>query len=218
MGNLRFLDVALMEGSVTRRRRTFLRGKRRNRFPLSGRLENNYIVIREDGNTRKRLNNERSRLLKEKEQRKNNVVDGIDRIPTSESNYEMTISNSPLDNPLLESKLSSPPSRPPISEYVNEFSGENHLEIIDNQSISIDNHMDSAKDAIIVLLLAILLVILVVNMVILIYEPAFRCVKRKLQKFIAENPTLIERRYKTIDKWLIQKVRRENPVRRTMFG
>lgn len=62
------------------------------------------------------------------------------------------------------------------------------------------------KNVIIAGILIGLLVVLSVNFIFLVYTPVVRYFRRKFGRFVDDNQTLIERRYKTIDKWLIQKV------------
>ena len=67
-------------------------------------------------------------------------------------------------------------------------------------------HFQSKKDVIIAGILIALTVMLMVIFVFLIYEPIVSFFRQKFGQFAKENKTLVERRYKTIDKWLIQKV------------
>ena len=67
-------------------------------------------------------------------------------------------------------------------------------------------HFQSKKDVIIAGILIALTVMLMVIFVFLIYEPIVSFFRQKFGRFAKENKTLVERRYKTIDKWLIQKV------------
>ena len=64
----------------------------------------------------------------------------------------------------------------------------------------------SINDAIIAGMLIALIVVFVITFVFLVYQPVLRYLRRNFGKVVSENQTLVERRYKTIDKWLIQKV------------
>jgi hypothetical protein len=194
-----------------------LRGNESDRFLGNGRSTYWYEETREERNLRTpgEMGSSES------------IVDASDRNHKNQysySNYEFTTTNDVGRLPSPESD----PSRSFIStsDDVHRSSGDDMdsnigLGDIDalprnhehkerrqqNGDYPIDDSGNGFKDIIIMGILVGLIVILVINFVFLVYEPVVQFVKRKLRRLAAENPRIIERRYKTIDRWLIQKVR-----------
>ena len=109
----------------------------------------------------------------------------------------------------VESTAHSEPSSPSSSMYIelNEpTSFKTNPALYTNRRVQEQAEIHSIKDVVIASILIVLIVILMINFVFLIYEPTVRFCRRFFGRLANENQTLVERRYKTIDKWLIQKV------------
>lgn len=124
------------------------------------------------------------------------------QLPVTEQNLKpATFNNSTLKLALPSGLLSSSLLHNNLNDPTNSVSDRQLQEII----YEIE-HFQSKKDVIIAGILIALTVMLMVIFLFLIYEPIVSFFRQKFGRFAKENKTLVERRYKTIDKWLIQKV------------
>lgn len=178
-----------MGNDLARRKRKLLRGNGvRN------------LERREEHNSVKTFHYERRRILAEDLESigKSGVYDGHRerKQESSKSNYSIKTANA------LSQSASS--SFSPESDYSND-SADNSVGLsnIDTEG---QQHIPSTKDIVISGVLIALIIMLFINMVLLVYKPVVGFFRRRFRRFVSENQTLIERRYKTIDKWLIHKV------------
>ena len=137
--------------------------------------------------------------------------------------YETMKSNDKLTAPYGSSSLPPTPKQLIVpfnqntvnGDNINERSHDSNNNSNNNNNSSSNNNnrqqyeqqqVHSMKNVIIAGILIGLIVVLSVNFIFLVYKPVVRYFRRKFGRFVDDNRTLIERRYKTIDKWLIQKV------------
>ena len=113
---------------------------------------------------------------------------------SNKSNLQLTLSSGFLSSSLLH---------PNLNEQTTAVS---HHFLRTNRQLQEVEEFQSIKDVIIAGILIALTVVLMVIFVFLVYDPLVTFFRRKFGKFVGEDKTLVERRYKTIDKWLIQKV------------
>lgn len=114
------------------------------------------------------------------------------------STFKMALPTGLLSSSLLHSNRNDPTT--PVSDRF--LRTNRHL-----QDFAQDvEYFHSKKDVIIAGILIALTVMLVVIFLFLVCEPIVSFFRQKFGRLASENTTLIERRYKTIDKWLIQKV------------
>jgi len=123
--------------------------------------------------------------------------------------YEILKSNNKLDTPSLSSSL-PPTSKEIIAPFVDttyevDAGNINHGTLDDNFQQHEQQQIHSMKNVIIAGILIALIIVLTMNFIFLVYEPVARFLRRKFRRFASENKSMIERRYRTIDKWLIQK-------------
>jgi hypothetical protein len=234
MDNLALLETggAVMKDGLAARKRSVLRGNEGDRLSRTDRLEDNYEETREERDAKTFLSNEHHRISEELRSKDKIDFDSSDsnrKDNSSKSNYKLISTNTSVRAPSSEpdpSRSSASSSLSPISDNVYEPSMDNtgridslsHKHGYRHQQQTRDDHLiddrgggKSIKDIIVMGILIGLLVILVVNTVFLVYKPVVRFFKRKFRRLSTVHQTIIERRYKTIDKWLIQKV---SPVKR----
>ncbi len=112
----------------------------------------------------------------------------------NKSNLKLTLSSGFLSSSLLHPNLNEQTTA--VSDHF----------LRTNRQLQELEESQSIKDVIIAGMLIALTVVLMVIFVFLVFDPLVTFFRRKFGKFVGEDKTLVERRYKTIDKWLIQKV------------
>lgn len=188
-----------IEASSTRMQQKRFRGNRGDRFQTNG--------VMDSSDEPEIFHFERRRMrgmpvLKEKLNSNSNIhLDGKNE--TMKSNDKLTAPYGSSSIPPISKPLIGPLDENTVNTgNINEnFHDENNGQQYEQQQ-----QVHSMKNVIIAGILIGLIVVLSVNFVFLVYTPIVRYFRRKFGRFVNDNETLIERRYKTIDKWLIQKV------------
>ena len=212
------------EDALHSRKHVLLRGVGNGSVSRTDRLNEIQNGNLENIGGRKILENERKRILKQKISKDVTGAGGLHGIrgfDPSNLNFERIRTIEPSRSSL--SSTSTPMSANEVDSTRNyAHSTDNLSHAYQNQqqnqtlsNSSVDDGMNndgvnthSIKEIIVAGVLIGLIVILLVNMIFMIYEPIAQFVKRKLRRFATKHQILIERRYKTIDRWLIQKVGR----------
>jgi len=217
-----------MEDDLARRRQLFLRGDRGDRLSRTYRFKDNYheetttssttssttsttTTSREERNATKTMDYEHNRIPEEIESNNKTEIDSGGRNRKhnnpSKSNYKLMTTNASMRRSLSPESISSWSSAPsflyPISDNNPSTDSTDNSVGLGSIGIISQNHIYGIYGIMIVLIG--LSVILLIKLVFLLCKPFIRFVKRKLRRHFAENQKRIERRYKTIDKWLIQK-------------
>jgi hypothetical protein len=226
MDNLASLEMVgvVMEDGLAARKRFVLRGNGGGRLSRTDRLEDNYDETREKREAKIILGYEHRRIPEEFQPKDKVDFDSSGqnrKNSSSKTNYKSTSpktsvrSTSSEPDPLRSSAAASISS---ISDNSYEASRDNNSRIDylpgkhgyrRQQQTREDHGGINTKNIIVVSILIGLLVILFIlfmNMIFLVYKPAVRFFKRKFRRLSSVNQSIIERRYKTIDKWLVLKV------------